>query len=458
MGNIPKLLSPLEDLHFRKDIIGRLLESIGGDEELKVLFEQFLGNVTANADHKKLAYHLFCSVTVYISKHTTLDEQQDSALCGLIRQLHQEWIDDDAPPKYSKTPSHIETLYYDDVCPGQSASSGAAGPSGINTVADAKAAAVDASDVARGDIVDTLKISEMCEAFERTDIARSTTPHGFVREAEKYIPASPNFHRDVSPKDTVDLKARYPFGHRLMAKHGYDDQNGLGIDGSGIQRPIDASKLAHDVRGRDAPLGLGYEPKGKGKAPVNGCSTFETGKPTTGSTGLAVAWRKYVANPHAGDTTAKEVYALRGAKNSALQTIPTNGMNAAQHGSTTKTIVHEECIINDTWKDTTKSSGHTQNQEVKSQQSKVASTARGLVRDIAKGATVFAAATPRLGGKSNFQGRKNWARASDARKEVPQVGTNEVPPAPRGWVWENGTLKPDLNPRRPGNRESHFFG
>jgi hypothetical protein len=59
-----------------------------------------------------------------------------------------------------------------------------------------------------------------------------------------------------------------------MAKHGYHDHGGLGLDGSGIQRPIDGHKLANEVRDRESSIGLGYEPKGKGKAHVNGHSIF----------------------------------------------------------------------------------------------------------------------------------------------------------------------------------------
>jgi hypothetical protein len=348
------------------------------------------------------------------------------------------------------------------VCIGQCASFAAAGPSGVSTVAVVKAATIDTSDVTRGDTIDTndVDINEMCEAFERTSIARSTTPPGFVRGAEKYVPGTPNFHRDVSLKDAVDLKYRYPFGHRLMAKHGYHDQGGLGLDGSGIQRPIDAHKLANEVRDRESSIGLGYKPKGKGKAPVNGHSTFVTEEPTTGLTGLAVAWKKCVADPHAGDKTAQKGYTINGAKHSAAQAT-THGKGAANQANTT-TITYKEYIIKDTWKDRAKSNGHSPNEEAQGQTSEVASIMQDSGRAIPKQVTDCTSTTAGTNVKKYLPGRKNWTRASDSRKEaqkeVTQRSMNDLPTPPRGWVWKDGALKPDLDPRRADNPESNLFG
>lgn len=54
------------DMEFRNEVIDRLLHSVECARHFKASLGQFLANVTTDANHKHLAYHLFCTVRVVI--------------------------------------------------------------------------------------------------------------------------------------------------------------------------------------------------------------------------------------------------------------------------------------------------------------------------------------------------------------------------------------------------------
>ncbi|KAI3328392.1 hypothetical protein F4824DRAFT_493174 [Ustulina deusta] len=327
------------DLEFRNEVISKLLDSVDCAKHMKDSFGQFLGSITADANHKHLAYHLFCIVTLYISKQTTLDEEQMSVLCRIIEQLRQEWGDGDASSETSAASLYTKN---DDVCSKQSAS-----PS---TAALPRTEAGGTMNFAAKSVVSG-EANNICEALQNISIARSTTPDSFVREAEKCILTSPSFHGAVGSKDTADLESQYPFGYRLMTEQGWSGQSGLGADGSGIQRPLDAYTLSRVFKDHESPVGLGYALNAGKKVPTNGNSTGESKKQTNGFAGASTAWNQYVTDPRTGDETAKSGYNYEAAINAPRGTRVDYGKRIQTKGKT-KTIVQDQCVINDNWKDT----------------------------------------------------------------------------------------------------------
>jgi hypothetical protein len=181
-------------------------------------------------------------------------------------------------------------------------------------------------------------IDGVCEAIEHTNIARSTTPDSFVRAVKKHPLGTPNFHEAVRSEDTVDLKSQYPFGHRLMTKQGWSDRSGLGPDGSGIQRPIDADILAH---------------KTSYVVHANSISTERIGKQTDAFVGKARAWNQYVLDPDTGDKSAKEGYSYDEAIDTTRRIRGSHGITASTNANS-KTIIQDHYVINDNWRDATK--------------------------------------------------------------------------------------------------------
>ena len=51
-----------EGLGLCSEVIDQLLQSVDCTQHLKDSLGQFLSNITADANHKHLAYHLFCTV------------------------------------------------------------------------------------------------------------------------------------------------------------------------------------------------------------------------------------------------------------------------------------------------------------------------------------------------------------------------------------------------------------
>ncbi|KAJ8128965.1 hypothetical protein O1611_g4666 [Lasiodiplodia mahajangana] len=325
MENTPNL--PQVDIEFRNEVIDQLLVSVDHAKDLKASVGQFLANITAKTNHRHLAYHLFCTITLYISKQTTLDEEQMIVLCRIIEQLQREWSGDDATSGHPNVSPYTSTADSDDTWPKRNFRPVLphAEPDRIGT-SDAKNAAGD-------------DIENLCGALDPMNIARSTTPDSFVREARRHTLTAPNFHNAVIQEDASDLKSQYPFGHRLMTKQGWSQQSGLGPDGTGIQRPIDADIVAHTFQESKSSVGLGYT-----KAQANDSPT-ETRKQTDALPSTAPAWHQYVADPNTGDKRARNMYRYEGSSGTAGairgQLTPTN--------ANVKTIVQGQYTINDSW-------------------------------------------------------------------------------------------------------------
>ncbi|KAI0537603.1 hypothetical protein GGR58DRAFT_471185 [Xylaria digitata] len=336
------------DLEFRNEVIDKLLDSVDCTKYLKDSFGQFLGNITVNTNHKQLAFHLFCTVTLYISKQTTLDQEQMSVLCRIIGKLRQEWSDGDASSEHSIAPSYTENNV---VCPKRSASSGS------TTLPCAEVDDAMAS-TAKGAVGDD--IGSVCETLKHTNIACPSTPENFVRGAEKHIPGTSNFDQAINSKDVDDLKSQYPFGYRLMAKQGWSDSSGLGPNGTGIRRPIHTDTSTGVFRDRDSPLGLGYLPKASSNIIVDG-SRPENAEQTKRFTSTATTWHQYVAEyltrggtAETNDQSDHATNLMRPTRLAHKASTQTQTIPSSTGNSKTKIIVQDECVINDVWKDTSK--------------------------------------------------------------------------------------------------------
>lgn len=79
------------NLAFRSDVINRLLESTDLPDHVKASVGGFLGSITTDTKHEALAYHLFCTVIVYISERITLGDEQEFVLTQVIEKIRQEW-------------------------------------------------------------------------------------------------------------------------------------------------------------------------------------------------------------------------------------------------------------------------------------------------------------------------------------------------------------------------------
>ncbi|KAI0104762.1 hypothetical protein GGR51DRAFT_560760 [Nemania sp. FL0031] len=331
MGATPN--PPKADVEFRNEVIDQLLVSVDYAEDLKSSLGQFLASITAKTNHKHLAYHLFCTITLYISKQTTLDEEQMIVLCRIIEQLKREWSDDDASSEGTNAPPHARTADDDDICPKKSL------PSMLPSAESDSAGASSVENTAIDDI------QNLCQTLDHINVARSTTPDSFVREAKRHTLTAPDFHKAVIKEDTDDLKSQYPFAHRLMTKQGWSHQNGLGPDGSGIQRPIDADIVAHIFKEKKSSSGLGYTPRASGEEPANGSPMDRAGKQTDASPSTAPAWNQYVADPDTGDKKARNGYKYEGpagtVRDIRRQFTPTN--------ANVKTIVQGQYTIKDSW-------------------------------------------------------------------------------------------------------------
>ncbi|KAI1426918.1 hypothetical protein F5Y12DRAFT_793645 [Xylaria sp. FL1777] len=340
------------DLEFRNEVIDKLLGSVDCGKTMKDSFGQFLRNITADANHKHLAYHLFCIVTLYISKQTTLDEEQMSILCRIVEQMRQEWSGSNASSENSTAPLYTEE---EDVFSEQPVSSSVAT---LPHTQAGGAMAIVSKDVLTGDA------NNVSEALHRLSISRSPTPDSFVRGTGKCTVAVSNFHKGIGSKvKEEDLKSQYPFGYRLMTKQGWAAESGLGPYGSGIPRPLDAHVLTLGLRDHESPTGLGYAPNASTKLPVDEDCTAEAERQMDGPVGISTKkWHRYVEDPRAGDETAKSSYTY----NTAIKAPQGTGVG---HGKTTKTngniktIVQGECVIKDKWKDTSNYTSASQAQE-----------------------------------------------------------------------------------------------
>ncbi|KAI1281093.1 hypothetical protein F5Y07DRAFT_355359 [Xylaria sp. FL0933] len=323
------------DLDFRTEVIEKLLASVGWPQHLKDSLGQFLHVATADANHKHLAYHLFCIATLYISKQTTLDEEQQSVICRTVGQLRRDWgggdVPSENPPSHGETGNSKQAAVSDTITNGHFEQNGSAGHA-IEPHAEAEGTvAFTGKDLATGDV------NEGCPALHSPSIARSATPDSFVRGGEKCILEGPNFHGAVSSDDGTDLKSQYPFGFRLMSKQGWGQQNGLGPDGSGIPRPLDANTVRHTYGIHESPVGLGYEGQTNGKKTI-----LKEEKPPGSYGDKAKAWKSYVADPRTGDEEARSDSKCDTAEVTRHEMVPKKG--------DTKIILQNDNIITDTWK------------------------------------------------------------------------------------------------------------
>ncbi|KAI1312585.1 hypothetical protein F5Y03DRAFT_241648 [Xylaria venustula] len=342
------------DFEFRNEVIDKLLDSVDCAKHLKDSFRQFLGNITTGTNHEDLAYHLFCIVTLYLSKKTNLDDEQMSAICRIIEQLRREWGGSDTSAVNSPVP-----LYTEDK-DGYFRKTGS--PSGVATmpVPEAGGAMVFAAQNVASSGAD-----EICDTLHQISIGRSATPEGFVRGADNCIISTPDFHKGIISDDETDLKSHYPFGYRVMAGQGWSSQDGLGPNGFGIQRPLDAITLANMHGDHESPIGLGYASKANDTASMNGKSEHNSKEQVKVSVNKATAWHQYGKDPRAGDEVAKSGYKFRTAIDTSRTNITHTDRKQKEGGL--KVIIQGQCAINDKWKDTSKDKGVSQSQRNMSQ-------------------------------------------------------------------------------------------
>ncbi|KAI0428305.1 hypothetical protein F5Y09DRAFT_357896 [Xylaria sp. FL1042] len=329
------------DLDFRNEVIDKLLAPVDWAQHLKDSLGQFLRGVTADVNHKHLAYHLFCIVTLYISKQTTLDEEQKSVICRTVEQLRRDWGGGNAPLENSSALGlHSENGHVKQLALSSTDTDGYFKQSGSSNIPmlpteTGGAMAFSATDATSGDADQDFK------ALHHPSVTRSATPDSFVREGEKCILKCPNFHGAVSSDDGADLKSHYPFGFRVMSKQGWWGQNGLGPDGSGIQRPLDANNLSYTYGQHGSPSGLGYEGRINGKLTM-----LEEEKLPSPHTNGAKAWQSYVADPRTGDERA-----ISNSKCDTAKVVCQNmAENVAPPKGNTKIVFQDQSIITDTWK------------------------------------------------------------------------------------------------------------
>ncbi|KAI0817412.1 hypothetical protein GGR55DRAFT_620335 [Xylaria sp. FL0064] len=252
-----------------------------------------------------------------------------------VEQLRQDWggggAPSENPPLHGGNGHSKQTAVSNTITNGHFEQNGSAGHA-IEPHAEAEGAvAFTGKDLATGDV------NEACPALHSPSIARSTTPDSFVRGGEKCVLDGPNFHGAVSSDDGADLKSHYPFGFRLMSEQGWGQQNGLGPDGSGIPRPLDANTVRHAYGIHESPVGLGYEGQ------TNGKKTMLKEEKLPGSyAGNAKAWKSYVADPRTGDEKAKSDSKCDIAQVAYQDRVPKK--------DGTKIIFQDDNIITDTWK------------------------------------------------------------------------------------------------------------
>ncbi|KAI0200056.1 hypothetical protein F4808DRAFT_176002 [Astrocystis sublimbata] len=309
---------------------------------MKNSLQQFLESITASVKPKDLAYHLFLTVTLYVSKKVSLDEEQMSVMFRTAQQLQQEWGAEAISAKPADTPS-------------------CTGPTFNNDPTMTTALSVDTPPLTEQENSVTSPASIVaiaCEGIGSLDLGRSTTPDGFVREAEKHTPADVDFHGCSETIGKADLGARYPFGHKVLSSQGWSDPKGLGPDESGIQRPIDIYAQARNLLGNQCTVGSESPPKSGSHAPTKGVSAKEvdTQINETPATAALSPWRRYALNPQAGDDSAKKAY--RDKVGTVQKDGRTHGplvhTNGNESYGETKITVQNQCIINDTWRDTSK--------------------------------------------------------------------------------------------------------
>ncbi|KAI0555334.1 hypothetical protein F4679DRAFT_523354 [Xylaria curta] len=327
------------DINFHHEVINQLANSMGCAEHLEIAVRSFLSAITTNVKYKDLAYHIFLTVTLYISKKVILDEEQMSVICRTVEQLRQEWGNEGASSELSN--SYMRVPKQDDMHPNPLN----VAPSLRTELGDAITPAV--NNVTEGDI------GSVCDVLERVQFSRSDTPDSFVREAEKHVLVAPNFHGAIQPKDTADLSSQYPYGYKLMRKQGWSNQSGLGPDGSGIQRPIDADAMAHCFGDNESSAGIGFASKSNSKAHTNGNSSGKPEKQTNESSGAVSPWRKYTADPYIGDKSAKDSYGNNAINATQRDKVPRRATTET-NGNTHTTTDQDQCVIKDTWVDTSK--------------------------------------------------------------------------------------------------------
>ncbi|KAI0404164.1 hypothetical protein F4802DRAFT_615961 [Xylaria palmicola] len=329
------------DLEFRDEILSRLVGHLDCDEDLRASLRLFLTGITADANNKHLAYHLFCSVTLYISKYITLSQEQMSAVCQIIEKLRKEWGDDDPVAETSNGQSSTRTPEHD-VFSGRSDPYSAATSPLVNS---------EVTGIPAIRNITGCNVDNVCEKLESADFASRTFPRSFVPKAEKHVPIPPNFHDAVKSDDTATLKSKYPFGYRVMRQQGWSDQTGLGRDRSGIQQPIDAHALAQGFKDESL-FELGYARKAHSRVSTNKTPLEKAEKNPNESGGMPTSWHQYVSDPNAGDKTAKTVYGQSDAVKH--QRVPVAIRTTLQAKAGTKVITQDQYAINDNWKDTSK--------------------------------------------------------------------------------------------------------
>ncbi|KAI8632500.1 hypothetical protein F5Y19DRAFT_492324 [Xylariaceae sp. FL1651] len=338
---------------FREELFSQLLEFAEIPNDAKTSLRQFLTKITASANNKALAQRLVQSATFYLSTQKLLNDEQQRVLGCLVEQLAKDGRVDPSATSLSITDRAI----------GQNVASCAAPQSRIGNDIAAAATRTD--------------ISGLCKTLENTKIAtNANAPPAFTPETKKHRSFPPNSSHQTAKGDSSTLKDQYPFGHKILAKQGWDDKGGLGPDGRGIRHPIDPYVLA---QGLDSVAGLG------------------------------------------SNLQDENIQALTESKTTNI-----------------KTIFQDDCIIRDTWKDASKRTINPAPLEtpVLVAAAHVTGTPSVFVRNI----------TQRI---SNSLGEQRptatVAVTADSGARVP----------PRGWIYtQDGSLKPDLRPRRVGNMES----
>ncbi|KAI1811653.1 hypothetical protein GGS20DRAFT_592853 [Poronia punctata] len=233
-----------EDHRFRREVVDLLLGPDYDNFDEKASLQDFLEDAETSPHPKRLAYRLFCSALLYISKNKDLTSNQEDVLYGLVQEVSREWFGEE-PLQAQSSPS--PTLGPDN--------GGRYEPMGNYAEPSVHLGSNGASFPQNAE---SDGLGEVREALERTHIGRSPTPEGFIREKSPYVPESAVFHNTWGPRALDRLYRKYPKGVELMCKQGWDGTSGLGPRGEGIKVTVDDSRIDQHVGGPHIPYGLGY--------------------------------------------------------------------------------------------------------------------------------------------------------------------------------------------------------
>ncbi|CAJ2501334.1 Uu.00g041870.m01.CDS01 [Anthostomella pinea] len=382
----------MDDESFHLKMLNSILAEANISDDDKEFIGNFIADKVNEQDATTIAYRSLCSISAFLDSQGFLTGIQRAVLVKLVEDLWSR-IDragpvlaiEDAPAPVGndETGNKEDGMSTSKACDEQEAqdlqefldfqgaqeAKDAQAAQDARGTQDAQAVASSATTPRNDGGADIL-----AQGINDVSLNDNAPTPGFVKEKEAYQPKPVNFHahtvdagKGTSPTKSVfrlgqELKQAYPFAHRLMKEQGWTPGRGLGPDGTGIQKPIDAHSLAgidktivaadgvghsgrkaaedHNAVARDDEQRLDYHlshlrdymfptvesPPRRVSAPARSAAptapvkgsemtmqsaqSHQTGQ-AQGGTG-PTAWSQYTKDPRAGDASAKPGYAPKG--------------------------------------------------------------------------------------------------------------------------------------------------